>query len=205
MATSITQKFNKIKKSYRELRGKIKKGLFRKKKYIGYRDTLPIDEKAILLESQQGGALGGNIYALLKELCDNPAYSEFKLYLSCFESRLEGRQAFLKQHGLDKRVTVVSTGRAEYFKMLATAKYLINDNTFTPMYIKRPEQVYFNTWHGTPLKTLGKKIKKDYAAIGNAQRNMFMSDYLLYPNEFTMQHMLEDYMVENPALCGGFP
>lgn len=209
MAASITKKFKKLKKTYRDVRGKIKRGLFRKKKYIGYRDTLPIDEKAILLESQQGGTVGGNIFALMKELCQNPDYAEYKLYLSCFESRLEGRQELLKHHGLDKRVTVVSTGRAEYFKMLATAKYLINDNTFTPMYIKRPGQVYLNTWHGTPLKTLGKKIKKDYAGIGNAQRNFFMSDYLLYPNEFTMQHMLEDYMVENlgqgTVLLAGYP
>lgn len=209
MAASVKSKIKRLKCNYREIKSKIKKGLFRKKKYITYRDTLPIDEKAILLESQHGGTVGGNIFALLKELCSNPAYAEYTIYLSCFESRLEGRYAFLKHHGLEQRVKVVSTGREEYFKMLATVKYLINDNTFTPMYIKRPEQVYLNTWHGTPLKTLGKKIKQDYANIGNAQRNFFMSDYLLYPNEFTMQHMLEDYMVENlgqgTVLLTGYP
>ena len=142
MAGSV---FKKMKRNYRDLKGRVKRGLFRKKKYIVYREKLPLEEKTILLESQQGGSLGGNIFALLKELCNNPDYREYKLYLSCFESRLEGRKELLRHHGLADRVTVVSTGRAEYFKVLATAKYLINDNTFTPTFIKRPGQLYLNT------------------------------------------------------------
>lgn len=198
-----------LKKSYRELKAKIKKGLFRKKKYIWFRENCPLDEKAILLESQHGGVVGGNIFAIMKELANSPEYAEYTIYLACFESRLEGRYQLLRHHGLLDRVKVVSTAREEYFKILATAKYLINDNTFTNVFIKREGQVYLNTWHGTPLKTLGKKIKLDYAAIGNAQHNFYVADYLLYPNEFTMQHMLEDYMVENlgsaKVLLTGYP
>ncbi len=192
-----SKRWKNIKRDWKNIRGKIRNGLFRKKKYIGYRENCPIDEKAILLESQHGGVVGGNIFAILKELCEEPEYAEYTLYLSCFESRLEERQKLLEQHGISDRVKVVSTGRDEYFKVLATAKYLINDNTFALVFIKRPEQVYLNTWHGTPLKTLGKKIKQDYGGIGNAQRNFYQADYLLYPNEFTRDHMLEDYMVNN--------
>ncbi len=206
---SIKERYEKTKKAYRELCGKIKRGLFRKKQYISYLEKCPIEEKAILLESQHGGTVGGNIFAILKELCENPAYVDYKLYLSCLESRLEERYQFLEQYHLQDRVKILSTGRTEYFKVLATAKYLINDNTFINVFIKRPEQVYLNTWHGTPLKTLGKKIKKDFVAIGNAQHNFFVADYLLYPNEFTMKHMLEDYMIENmgsaKVLLTGYP
>ena len=56
-----------------------------------------------------------------------------------------------------------------------------------------------NTWHGTPLKTLGKKIQNAMYGIGNTQKNFFMADYLLYPNGYTMEHMVEDYMLENLA------
>ncbi len=209
MALSIKKKYKKLKKTYREVRGKIKKGLLRKKKYIWYREHCPMEEKAILLESQHGGVVGGNIFAIMKELCNSPEYQEYTIYLACFESRLEGRYELLRHHGLMDRVKVVSTARNEYFKVLATAKYLINDNTFTNVFIKREGQVYLNTWHGTPLKTLGKRIKQDFAAIGNAQHNFYTADYLLYPNEFTMQHMLEDYMVENlgsaTVLLTGYP
>jgi len=206
---SITKRFKKWKKKYRQMKQKVKKGLLRKKKYIGYINKYPVDEKAILLESQHGGSIGGNIFALLRELCENPRYSEYKIYLSCFNGLLKSRRAFLRQYGLEERVQLVSTAKAGYFKILATVKYLINDNTFTYAFIKRPEQVYLNTWHGTPLKTLGKRIKNDYGTIGNAQRNFYMADYLLYPNEFTMEHMLEDYMISNMGkakiLLTGYP
>ena len=193
----MKKKLQKIKSTYRKIKGKVKKGLFRKKMYLWYQEHCPIDEKAILLESQQGGALGGNIFALLKELCENEAYKEYRLYLSCTEVALKERKNFLERYGLQHRVTVVSLGRNEYFKVLATAKYLINDNTFIFVFMKRPEQVYLNTWHGTPLKTLGKKIKQDFAGIGNAQHNLLTADYLLYPNEFTKNLMIEDYMLSN--------
>ena len=193
----MKKKLQKIKSTYRKIKGKVKKGLFRKKMYLWYQEHCPIDEKAILLESQQGGALGGNIFALLKELCENEAYKEYRLYLSCTDVALKERKSFLERYGLQHRVTVVSLGRNEYFKVLATAKYLINDNTFIFVFMKRPEQVYLNTWHGTPLKTLGKKIKQDFAGIGNAQHNLLTADYLLYPNEFTKNLMIEDYMLSN--------
>ena len=36
-----------------------------------------------------------------------------------------------------------------------------------------------------------------------------MADYLLFPNDFTMQHIVEDYMLENicdaTVLMGGYP
>lgn len=121
---------------------------------------------------------------------------------------METRRAFLDRNGME-RVHIIRYGMKEYYKTLASAKYLINDNTFIHLFIKRPEQVYFNTWHGTPFKTLGKKIKNDFAGIGNAQHNMIMADYLLYPNRFTMEHMVEDYMLPNLSqgtiLLTGYP
>ena len=193
----MKKRIQKIKSTYRKIKGKVKKGLFRKKMYLWYQEHCPIDEKAILLESQQGGSLGSNIFTLLKELCENKEYAQYRLYLSCTEVALKDRQRFLERYGLQDRVKIVSLGRNEYFKVLATAKYLINDNTFIFVFMKRKEQVYLNTWHGTPLKTLGKKIKQDFAGIGNAQHNLLTADYLLYPNEFTRNLMIEDYMLSN--------
>ncbi len=198
-----------IKQKLQKINRKCRNGFIGKKQYVYYVEHSPVKEKTILLESQLGGSLGGNIFAILKELCENPAYAEYSVYLSCKREQLEGRRAFLAGYGLAERTTLLDTGSRAYFKVLATAKYLINDNTFIHVFIKRPEQIYFNTWHGTPFKTLGKKIKKDYAGIGNAQHTMFTADYLLYPNEFTMEHMVEDYMLPNfgsaKILLSGYP
>ena len=54
-----------------------------------------------------------------------------------------------------------------------------------------------NTWHGTPLKTLGKSVKGEAHTIGNVQKNLLAADHLLFTNEFTMQHMVDDFMLGN--------
>ena len=81
-------------------------------------------------------------------------------------------------------------------RLLASAKYLINDATFPNYWIKKEGQVYINTWHGTPLKAMGRKVHND-VFFGNVQKNLVNADYLLYPNIFTKDVMIRDYMLEN--------
>lgn len=181
-----------------KITNKIKNDYFAKCKYLKYVEKLPIDDHVILLESQQGKEFGGNMYYLIKELSNNTQYNTFKIYLSVTKNRIEEAQQFYQNRGLTN-VKFVKLNSYDYFKLMASAKYLINDNTFLPFFIKKEGQVYLNTWHGTPLKSLGKKINNDLHNIGNSQKNFIASDYLLYPNEYTKDHMIEDYMIEN--LC----
>lgn len=177
-------------------------------KYIHYYKHLKLDEKAILLESQQGTGMQGNMFYMLKELVHNPAYKDYQLYLTCRAGLEEDFSDLLKKNGLE-RVELLTMFTRKHMKVMASAKYLANDNTFLPFFIKKDGQVYLNTWHGTPLKTLGKKIQNAMYGIGNPQKNFIMADYLLYPNEYTMEHMLEDYMMHNLAkgkvLLSGYP
>lgn len=176
--------------------------------YAGYRETLKIDKHMVLLEALDGAHPTGNVAVLVKELNDNPLFFNYRIILSGREAFYQTRLEYVKNLQLD-RVEVVISDTDEYYKILATAKYLITETSFSQIFIKRPKQVYFNTWHGTPLKTLGKKIKNDNAMLGNLQKNFFEADYLLYPNEFTMEHMLEDYMLNNfckaRILLSGYP
>lgn len=180
---------------YRRLEKRIENGVLRQKQYPRYL-RMRIRETAILLESQHGKAMDGNIFALLSELALNEEYKQYQLYLTADNEHYEKFRNRLLELGME-HVTVLRRMSLKYYKILATAKYLINDNTFLYQFVKRKEQVYLNTWHGTPLKTLGKKIKSEAHAIGNTQKNFLAADYLLYPNEFTMEHMVEDYMIDN--------
>lgn len=169
---------------------------------------LPINEKAVLLESQHGGEISGNIFYILKELTSNKNYASFKLYLSCKAGSKAKIKNILDTYGI-RNVRLVTVFSLKYMKLVASAKYLFNDNTFLPFFTKRDGQIYLNTWHGTPLKTLGRSIKNSMHNIGNTQKNFVGADYLLYPNEYTMEHMLEDYMLKNLAkgscLLSGYP
>lgn len=177
-------------------------------KYIKYFDKLPIDEKAIFIESQHGDEFNGNVFYIVKYLRSNEKYNDFKVYLSCRLSKVEVFKQKLEAYGI-KNVDIVVLSSKEYFKTIASAKFLINDNTFLPFYQKKGGQVYINTWHGTPLKSLGRKIKNDAENIGNAQKNFVLADYILFPNEYTMEHIVEDYMIGNIAqgkiIYGGYP
>lgn len=176
--------------------------------YIRALKKCPIEERAILLESQHGGEISGNIFYILKELASNKDFATYTLYLSCKAGSKEKIKNILDTYGI-KNVNLVTVYSLKYMKAVATAKYLFNDNTFLPFFTKRDEQIYFNTWHGTPLKTLGKSMKNAMHSIGNTQKNFTGADYLLYPNTYTMEHMVEDYMLQNlsKATCvlSGYP
>lgn len=176
--------------------------------YIKYVDALSIDENMILLESEHGKKLDGNIFYLIKYLAKEPLYSNFKIYVSSMGRYKKKFTMFLQKHQIDN-VTVVMTASDEYMRILASAKFLINDTSFGTYFIKKEGQIYLNTWHGTPLKTLGRSDKAGYYSLANVQKNFAVSDFLLYPNEYTRDHMLEDYMLRNISrgkyILAGYP
>ncbi|AEN10351.1 MULTISPECIES: CDP-glycerol:glycerophosphate glycerophosphotransferase [unclassified Streptomyces] len=52
-------------------------------------------------------------------------------------------------------VPYVIEGSRAYWRAMATATYLVNNSSFPGGFTKRPGQVYLQTHHGTPLKTMG--------------------------------------------------
>lgn len=201
--------FKKIKNGVSYIKGTVKKmkdEYWRAKcDYIKYYETLPICDNVILLESQSATKADGNIFYILRYLKSSEKYADYKIYLSSW-IRYKKKINMLLEHFDIKGVNLVTYSSDEYVRLLAGAKYLINDVTFPAYFIKKEGQVYLNTWHGTPLKTLGRLIGDDIT-IGNAQKNFVCADYLLYPNEFTKEVMIRDYMLENismgsSVLCG---
>lgn len=179
-----------------------------RQRYLGYYRTLPLDEGAILLESEHGRKLDGNIFYLIRELRMCEEYKEFRVYLSSLGRNMNRFDRFLKNHGIDG-VHIVMLASDEYFRLLASAKYLVNDTSFGTYFIKKEEQVYLNTWHGTPIKCLGRSDRTEPHRLGNIQRNFIFSDYLLCQNEYTRDILVRDYMLGNLAgakiLLSGYP
>lgn len=167
--------------------------------YTYYREKLPIDEKAILFESFNGDDFTGNPFYLLLEACRNSAYSGFTKYIAVKNKDLKidkKVESLLENYDLLDKVVLIARNSKNYCKILASAKYLVNNVTLPTYFIKREGQVYMNTWHGTPLKGLGRNIKDNPNSIGNVQRNFLMSDYLLYPNRYSFDHIRHDYMLD---------
>lgn len=63
-------------------------------------------------------------------------------------------------------VPYVIEGSRAYWRTMATATYLINNSSFPGGFTKRSGQLYLQTHHGTPLKTMGLD-QRDYPALTN--------------------------------------
>ncbi|MDF2870887.1 MAG: tagF 1 [Anaerocolumna sp.] len=153
-----------------------------------------INNRLILIESKNGSDLAGNMFHILREL-RTETYSDYKVVLSVLNKKKESIQNQLSNYGI-KNVKLVRTNSYAYYKYLTTAKYLFTDTTFNRSFIKKEGQVIINTWHGTPLKKMGRDVDNRAYAIGNVQRNFLFSDYLVYPNEFMKKKMVDAYLLE---------
>jgi len=175
------------------------RGLIRKTYLYGmiygyFRNRFRIAVNCVLLESHHGADFIGSPRAIASYLASNDFYSHFTLVLVCPKS--VGQQ-FIKAHG-NNRVVTCRKGGVKYCFYLATCKWLINDVTFPQYFSIRHGQQYLNTWHGTPLKTLGRKTEKDtFLYVGNTQRNFFHATHILFPNHHTERVLIKDYMLSS--------
>lgn len=201
----------KIKQNYKAVKRNIKRfqknSFFRAKFwYAKYYDEYKIKENEFLIQCYSGNGITGNVFYIVEEICTNTIYQNIKIYFAANTKTYENVKKEVEKRGW-KQVEVIKLHSRMYCKKLAECKYLINNVTFPTYFIKKEGQIYLNTWHGTPLKTLGKAMTEEMHEIGNMQRNFFMCDYLLAPNRFTMDILRQDYMLNNfyhgqYLLCG---
>lgn len=177
--------------------------------YTKYYEKKKIRENEIICQSYDGTSISGNVFYMFKEIYNDEYYKKFKKYIVANKKEAKNIKRFLKNKNLVNNTKVITLHSRKYCKLLATAKYLINNSTFPSYFIKKENQIYINTWHGTPLKAMGRNIKNSPNELGNTQRNFMMSDYLIYQNEFMFNKMREDYMLDNfykgEYLISGYP
>lgn len=169
---------------------------------------LPVLDKSVLLEAGQGQNLNGNMFSIARHICSQQEAQGWQIYWTLADTcMLEEAQERFKEY--DCRVQFVIRDSKDYCNILARAKFLLTDNSFPVYFSKRKEQIYLNTWHGTPLKTLGRKNISSVLSIPNIQKNFLSADYVLFPNELTKDVFLDDYMLrpvlENKLVMADYP
>lgn len=87
------------------------------------------------------------------------------------------------------RINAVKYRSPAYYKALATTRYLVNNVTFPPLFDKRDDQVYLNTWHGTPLKRMGRDSGAPWSQIANTVANFEAADILLSSGPYMTETM----------------
>ncbi len=186
-----------IKKFRGILKKAVKSQFFRAKfRFVRYSEKYEIDENLALFEAFMGNDFTGNPFYVFEHLCTNKEYDNIQKVIAVNKAHLEKVTALIEKYGYTENVKIIKRNTIDYCKVLTTAKYLVNNVSFPTYFVKREGQILLNTWHGTPLKGLGRNIKDNPNSIGNVQRNFLMCDYLLYPNRYSYEHIKDDYMLE---------
>ena len=163
-------------------------GAARNIRYAEALEVLPVSPHLVLWESNHGASIGCHPLAVFRWMVDRPEYSHLIHVwavndLGAVPADLLGR----------RNVVFVPLHSTEYMQYLATAGYLVNNVSFAPYFVRRREQRYLNTWHGTPFKTLGRSMRGGLLDYENLQRNFQLSTTLMAPNELTRWALIEDH------------
>ena len=160
--------------------------------YLEYSETLPVCDNVILYESYLGSSINCNPHAIFRRLLRDPAYKNH-LHVWSIAKGLE-IPADLRR---EPNVIFVNRESTLYVQYLATAKWLINNTTFPYYFTRRPEQKYLNTWHGTPLKAMGRDMGSpdEFMTHANSARNFLHATHLITPNEHTTRILLDRYEI----------
>ena len=153
-----------------------------KKQYYSYL-AIPIRNNYIFYEAFSGLGILDNPRAIFTQLLEDPTF-EYCTHIWSIADIDMAKDNIKEFEGLEN-VKFVQRESEEYYRYLASSKYLISNSTFGYFFAKRPEQVYINTWHGVPTKYMGydHAVERVENARGPA-RNFLGADFLVSANEF---------------------
>jgi len=157
--------------------------------YSYYCRHYSVKENRILFESFHGKTISDSPYYILLELLNSEDVQKFEIYYASITPKEHIR--FVQKNHLP--IKIVNVDSFKYAKILATSKYLVNNSSFPAYFIRRNEQIYLQTWHGTPLKTLGKEMRLGIESMYNVQHNFMQANYIMFPNEYTRDIIMSDY------------
>ena len=170
------------------------------RKYDALAKSVPVDEKLVFFESFGGRSLSCSPRAIYLAMLGQERFSDYRFVWS-FKGPERTEAERVNPLLADARVSVVQRGSEEYFRALAAAKVLVL-NTRLPEYVTpKPEQVFVQCWHGTPLKRLGYDVQIETTNALNTTSELadrFGMDaqkwtYLLSPSPYTSEHLADAF------------
>jgi len=114
------------------------------------------------------------------------------------------------QHTIPPGPRRITPGTAAYWTALARSKYLVNNVNFDRRLVKRPDQVFVQTQHGTPLKHMGLDLQDHPAAsrdldFAELLRGVDKWDYVVSANRHTTLTWERVYPGGYQTLETGYP
>lgn len=150
---------------------------------------IPIDDKLVIFISFHGRGYSDNPRAIYEQMRQDPRFDGYRFIW------------FIKKHK-EKNIDIPGAEIKEYFSIpyfyyMSKAKYWVI-NCKMPTYIcKKDEQIYLQTWHGTPLKRLAHDIEA-------AEDTTFYRSAVTFEqmcNSYDIDVARYNYMISPNAFC----
>ena len=163
---------------------------------------LPINKKRVMFESFLGRNVSGNPKYLYEQMIKDGLDNKYDLIwiLNNIDEPINGSGKKVKRKTL------------KYYYYMATSKYWIFNCRQSDEIIKRKENIYLQTWHGTPLKKLAMDMDNVNMA-GQTDINEYKEkfynnsrrwDYLLIQNDYSRE-IFKKAFAFNKTILNGYP
>ena len=156
----------------------------------------PLRDNCIAFESLWGRKCNCNPAALYEYIDKNHPEYECVWFLNDTDTEVNGRGR------------KVARGSEEYYKYLATAKYLVYNNNLPQTFRKRDGQIIIQTMHGTPFKSFGLDVEEEFPTEEDKMKVITRSalwDYLIAQGEFTKSMAWRWFRYNKTVLETGYP
>ena len=162
-------------------------------------NNMKIKDDLVVFESFQG-----------KSYSDSPKY--IYEYMLKHKSNYKFIWVMNERTNIPGNPETVKRFSLKYYYYIARAKYIVSNVRMPNKYIKRKEQSYLQTWHGTPLKRLAGDMSSVHMPGTNAERykknfnrETDKWDYLIAPNQYSSDIFRRAFWFNNTMLQTGYP
>ena len=157
----------------------------------------PADDNLMVFESGVG-----------RQYADSPRYVYEELIAR--QSPMKKVWAYNgKIHHRDDQTKVVARLSPSYFWALGRARYWVNNQNFPHYVHRRPDGVYLQTWHGTPLKRLlhdlDTIVGRDEGYLDRVTTAARQWSLLASPSPWATDRLRSAFRYEGPVVEVGYP
>ena len=157
---------------------------------------LPVRPKWILFESNMGKQYSDNPKYIYEMMCETQ--KDYK-YIWSFEEpdsvKLPGPAVKVKRNSL------------KHFYYLNRSKFWVDNQGMAHLAKKKEQQIYLQTWHGTPLKKMGYDQNKlpNKLELSRLKKQTAAWDYFVSPNKYSTNTFKKAFRYGGEIIETGYP
>lgn len=204
------------------------------KRYKEITSKSTVDRRTVVFSSFMGRGFNDSPKAIFAYMVDSPQYANWT-FVWAFRGGLLKRYKALRSFALRARelgihsessvltrqllrMKMVRYGSLAHYQALASSRYIVSNSRMSDGIVPSDEQVYIQTWHGTPLKRLGADIEIDKAHPTKQSQELAAWyrleaskwSFVLAQNEYGKEKMvssfgLKDLNRETAIIAKGYP